>query len=60
MPGDDGAGKTCRTAVRRTLQVKNNRISDDNRIRELIAAGRSRVGTSSGLAVFVRVCGDHG
>jgi hypothetical protein len=25
MPGDDGAGKTCRTAVRRTLELKNNR-----------------------------------
>jgi hypothetical protein len=63
MPGDDGAGKTCRTAVRRTLELKNNRRTTEeqpdsnNRIREQIAAGRSRVGTSSGLAVSLRVCG---
>jgi len=24
MPGDDGAGNSCRTTVRRTRQLKNN------------------------------------
>jgi hypothetical protein len=41
MPGDDGAGILAERWSAKGRQLKNNRI----------AAGRSRVGTSSGQAV---------